>query len=150
MSNGLDVHFEVDLGELIEGSHVLLLGIRTMAPGTVGSVVRVKFDPPVVQSPTLSTGWGIESATDDRQTRYAPGTGGAEVDAIGRITFGDEDLGVAIPPEAQWIEMTFYPANGFEPAAWTRRVRVELPTGRILELSPWDGDLSFWTRPQST
>ncbi len=133
----IDVPFDVDLGELVEGQHIVVRGIelRTIS----GSVLHYDFVPGFRKSDRrLDTSWGLGEVHDNLGSEYDhSGAGGWGAHPDGVVRWGDEDLGRGIPKEASLVEMEFHPANSWTPTAeWVRRVRVDLRSGSVVERLP--------------
>ncbi len=136
-SRRIDVPFEVDLGELIEGQHIVTEGIELRT--TSGSVLHYDFVPGFPQRDRkLDTSWGLGQVRDDLGSEYDHGGGGgwgAHPDGI--VHWGDEDLGRGIPKTASWIEIEFMPAHYSNVSSpWISKVKVDLRTGSVIEVTP--------------
>jgi hypothetical protein len=131
----LDFSFDVDLGELMPGHHVVLRGIERgrlwptteKRPIPVDEVDHVHFEHVPGLTKTSSTpDWGFQ-ASDDVGTQYTQDEGGAFDGHSGGIsTHGFRDLG-RIPPEASLLTLKIHPANEWEPPEpWCRELVIDL------------------------
>lgn len=130
-SRTIDVAFEVDLGELIEGQHIVTQGIELRT--TSGSVLHYDFVPGFVQRDRkLDTSWGLGQVRDDLGSEYDhQGGGGWGAHPDGIVHWGDEDLGRGIPKTASWIEIEFMPAHYWTvPGPWISKMRVDVSSAR--------------------
>ena len=124
----LDIEFDVDLGELVEGHRVVARGILNL-PG--GAELHYELVPGW-DSAAAPTGWAV-SAHDDAGTDYGGVSGGAldPPGGDGTATHGIRDLGGPIPADANvlTLEVTLdRPLTGY-----TKRLVVELTTGALTE-----------------
>jgi hypothetical protein len=133
----IDLPFEVDLGELVEGQHIVTRGIELRT--TSGSVLHYDFVPGFPESDRLlDTSWGLGEVHDDLESQYEhSGAGGWGAHPDGVVHWGDEDLGRGIPKEASWVEIDFYPAHSWVPSTeWVQRIRVDLRSGSVVDRVP--------------
>jgi hypothetical protein len=123
----LDIVFDVDLGELIEGHHVVARGI------TLGeAALHYEFVPGFTDARLHELGgfgwYWMLSATDDVGTEYSDNNGGAfDPESGGAATHGIRDIGGEIPPHARRLTIRFEPAEDWTPAEpWRRQIVVDL------------------------
>jgi hypothetical protein len=126
MGRGLDVAFDVDLGELVEGHHVVARGITR-------TELHYEFVPGLAGPRPGGFGWyWLLAASDDAGTAYTDYNGGAFGSGGGAATHGTRDLGGQIPPSARRLTIEFEPAEGWTPPEpWRRRIVVDLQHKRL-------------------
>ncbi len=138
-SRTIDIAFKVDLGELIEGQHIVTQGIELRT--TSGSVLHYDFVPGFVRrdprDQDLDTSWGLGQVCDDLGSEYDhQGCGGWGAHPDGIVHWGDEDLGRGIPKAASWVEIEFIPAHYWTvPGPWIFKMRVDLSSGSVLQVT---------------
>ncbi|HEV3188382.1 MAG TPA: hypothetical protein VGZ04_10105 [Acidimicrobiales bacterium] len=128
----IDLPLNLDLGEIIEGQHVIIKGIES--PVTRGAVIHNDFNPGFsVRSADLDTSWGLGEIFDDVGTVYDHmGAGGWGPDEDGVVRWGDENLGSMIPTSATTLSISVYCANSWRPSsAWIRRFELSLATREV-------------------
>jgi hypothetical protein len=130
----LDVTFDVDLGELVEGHHVVLRGIERNPDE---AVLHYEFVPAVQDHERRDKGpffwyWTV-FASDDAGTRYADhNTGGFDPSGRGPSSHGTRDLGGVILVAARRLVLDFQPPWDYTPAAGVcTRLTIELATGAV-------------------
>ena len=124
----LDIAFDLDLGELIPGHHVVVRGIELAT-----SQLHYEFVPGMTDD-RMREGEGnfwwlwLLHVADDLGTQYSDDNGGAfDTRRGGPATHGARDLGGKVPPAATRLELTFEPTPGWNPpAAVVRRATVDL------------------------
>ncbi len=121
MDKHLDIWFDLDLGELVEGHHVVLRGIRLGDSGSeTESELHYEFVPGLVESERKTKGsffwfWTLR-CSDDVNTYYNGNNSGAfDPKPGGPASHGSRDLGGQIPPEASRLTIEFRPAGGWSP-----------------------------------
>lgn len=137
----LDIVFDIDLGELLEGHHVVARGLEISG---VGGVLHYEFVPGLRQHEIDLKGpffwyWTL-SAEDDLGTPYRDDNGGA-FDPDGKTAaHGTRYLGGPVPGSARRLRVNFTPAEGWTPTrSWCRELDIALPGGRVIEA---------WTDPR--
>jgi hypothetical protein len=134
----LDVAFDVDLGELVDGHHVVVRGIER-GPGE--AVLHYEFVPAVQEHERQDKGplfwYWMVYASDDIGTEYDDhNTGGFDPSGRGPSSHGTRDLGGAIPAVARRLVLDFEPPWRYTPAATVcRRLTIELATGAVTAVS---------------
>jgi hypothetical protein len=124
----LDVAFDVDLGELVEGHRVIARGIRNL-PG--GAELHYELVPGW-DSDSTPTGWEVV-VRDDAGSDYG-GVSGGVLDprgGDGTATHGLRDIGGPIPGEANVLTLEITPERPL--TGYVRRLIVDLATGAITE-----------------
>src|SRR6266545_3746909 len=124
----LDVTFDFDLGELIDGHHMVLRGIER-GPGE--AVLHYEFVPALQEHEGQDKGpffwYWLVSASDD--------TGGFDPSGHGPSSHGTRDLGGVIPTVATPLVLEFQPHSDYTPAAAVcTRLMIELATGAVTAL----------------
>jgi hypothetical protein len=131
----IDIPLDLDLGELVQGQHIVLRGIQLRT--TSGSVLHYSFVPGFRRDDhELDTSWGLGRVGDDLGSEYDhSGGGGWGADPDGVVRDGDEDLGRGIPKAARWIEIEFRPAHDRRTAGpRILKIRVAVPSGSVSEV----------------
>lgn len=138
-SRRLDIVFDIDLGELLEGHHVVTRGLEMSG---ADGVLHYEFVPGLREHETELKGpffwyWTL-SAEDDLGTLYRDDNGGAfDPDGM-TAAHGTRYLGGPVPGSARRLRVNFTPAEGWTPTrSWCRRLDVSLPDGRVTET--WTG-----------
>jgi len=141
----LDVVFDLDLGELINGHHVVVRGICfggpvppvSGEPELAESALHYEFVPGLTEERTSGRGffdclWGL-SAFDDTGTEYSPNTIGAFDPASGGpASRGTRNIGGHVPPGASRLTIQFDPPSGWTPPEpWHRQVVIDLNEKRL-------------------
>ena len=126
----LRVSFDVDLGELCEGHHVVARGIQVSEPW---SYLHYEFVPGMTSAECEGRPffwlWTMQ-ASDDLGTDYGDVGGGAFADSGGVATHGVRDIGCAIPQAASLLTLRFEPADGWEPdPGAVEQLTIDLRTG---------------------
>ncbi|MFI7423158.1 hypothetical protein [Nonomuraea sp. NPDC049684] len=142
-SRRLDIVFDIDLGELLEGHHVVARGLEL---SETGGVLHYEFVPGVRDEETDSKGsffwYWMLSAEDDLGTDYSNENNGGFDGKGGRAAHGSRMLGGVVPGSARRLRIGFQPAwEWTPPGPWCRRLDVELPDGPVTEV---------WTGPRET
>jgi hypothetical protein len=137
----LDIVFDIDLGELLEGHHVVARGLEM---SDAGGVLHYEFVPGLRQHEMETKGaffwyWKL-STHDDLGSPYCDDNGGA-FDSDGETAaHGTRYLGGSIPRSARRLRVSFTPADGWTPTqSWCRQLDIALPGGRVTEV---------WTDPR--
>jgi len=124
----LDIEFDVDLGELVEGHRVVARGVLNRLGGAELHYELV----PAWDSASPPTGWTV-IARDDIGTDYGGASGGAIDPPSGpaTATHGFLDIGGPIPGEAKVLGLEI--TTDRPPADYVRRLFVEIATGAVTE-----------------
>lgn len=130
----LDLEFDLDLGEMIPGHHVVVRGIELAT-----SQLHYEFVPGMTDERMREGGsnfwwlWFLHVA-DDLGTHYSDDNGGAfDTRRGGPATHGARNLGGTILSAATRLELTFKPAPGWDPPSEVvRRATVDLRRGTIV------------------
>ncbi len=131
----LDVVFNVDLGELIPGHHVVARGIergRTFEPPEAGPIRVEEVDSlhfehvPGLSGDTPTPDWGF-TVSDDVGTPYVNDDSGSyDGHSGGAATHGRRNLG-NIPPSASRLMLEIYPAHDWQPPEpWRHSLVIDL------------------------
>ncbi|MEW9551158.1 hypothetical protein [Nonomuraea sp. NPDC050783] len=132
----LDLVFDIDLGELLEGHHVVARGLEL--PEGEG-MLHYEFVPGIRQDEMDAKGpffwlWTL-SAEDDLGTPYHDSNTGAFDPNGVTAAHGSRHLGGRVPRSARRLRVTFAPAEGWTPARpWCRELDVALPDGPVTEI----------------
>jgi hypothetical protein len=130
----LDIVFDVDLGELIEGHHVVARGISLAPPE---AELHYEFVPGLTEARRHELGgfgwYWMLSATDDVGTGYGDNNDGAfDGESGGAATHGTRDIGGQVPPHARWLTIRFQPVEDWTPPEpWRRQIVVDLQLKRL-------------------
>ena len=138
----LTVAFDVDLGELVDGHHVVARGIER---SETGAELHYEFVP----GPTYESGpepfhwyWMLH-ASDDSRTEYRDDNGGGFDQSGGPAAHGLRDLGGVIPAQARLLTIDFEPPStwsGWSPTTpYVRRLVVDLVACAVVEVG-WSAD----------
>ncbi|UBU10281.1 hypothetical protein [Nonomuraea gerenzanensis] len=135
-SRRLDLAFDLDLGELVDGHHVVARGLELSAGG---GVLHYEFVPGVRPHETETKGpffwYWMLSAEDDLGTPYGDGNGGAFDTDGEEAAHGARDLGGVVPGAARRLRVSFRPPEGWTPAGtWCRQVEITLPDGPVTQV----------------
>ncbi len=128
------VAFDVDLGELVEGRHIIARGLEF---GETGAILHYQFAPgleagrPIIERADLQH-WKIHTE-DDAGTRYSDPGGGAFAGSGGpQPSHGVRDLGGHTPRAATRLTLWFEPGSEWTPPdGYVRRLDVDLRTGEV-------------------
>lgn len=133
----IDFPLNVDLGELIEGQHVILRGIENVEGSD--SQIHNDFVPGFTMK--RSPSWGLGAVTDDIGTVYDhSGAGGWGPDLDRVVRWGNESLGNTVPSDATRLSISFHCDNKWEPAEpWVERLVLNLKGGGIAQTHWSDG-----------
>lgn len=127
----LDVVLGVDLGELVDGRRVVVLGL---AFGAGRTDLHYAFVPAYAGAGDALRHWAWElGVRDDLGTAYASGSGAFDAVTPGAWSHGSRDIVPGLNPEARWVELRCSPAAG----DWTP---PDART-RVVELRRADGDV---------
>lgn len=134
-SRRLDLVFDIDLGELLDGHHVVARGLE-LSEG--GGALHYEFVPGVSGDEEDDKGpffwYWMLSTEDDLGTPYEDDNTGAFDPEGVAAAHGSRDLGGPVPPSARRLSVTFTPATGWTPAGpWCRRLDITLPDGPVEE-----------------
>lgn len=127
----LDLVFDADLGDLIDGHRVIARGLER-DPG----VLHYVFVPGLTEDEVAEKGpffwYWTPQAEDDAGTGYAGGDGGALSTRGGPESHGTRDLGAPVPASARVLRLTFAPAPGWRPTGpWHATLAIDLASGEI-------------------
>jgi hypothetical protein len=133
MNEHLDVVFDVDLGELVRGHHVVARGIM-LEDRLTEPELHYEFVPALAGQGGFDWYWMLE-VTDDAGTEYSDNNGGAfDGRGAGAASHGTRDLGGQIPPQARRLTIRFEPAEGWTPPEpWRRMIEIDLRERRLLD-----------------
>ncbi|MEV0391117.1 hypothetical protein [Nonomuraea sp. NPDC050643] len=130
-----DIVFDIDLGELVDGHHVVA---RALEFSDVGGVLHYEFVPGLREHEEETKGpffwyWRL-SVEDDLGTPYRDDNTGA-FDRSGRAAaHGTRYLGGPVPRAARRLRVDFTPPDGRTPARpWCRRLDITLPDGGVTQ-----------------
>jgi hypothetical protein len=128
----LDIAFDVDLGELVEGHRVIARGLELKTAS--GAVLHYEFVPGVERDERPFGWYWLLSASDDRGTTYGDENGGAFDHRDGRAAaHGERDLGGVIPKRATRLMLAFEPPSGWTPPEpWTRQIVINLGAREVV------------------
>ncbi|MCK2217069.1 hypothetical protein MF672_025225 [Actinomadura sp. ATCC 31491] len=133
-SRRIDLAFDVDLGELVEGHRVVARGLE-LSDG--GGVLHYELVPGLRPGETAAKGsffwYWMLSVEDDLGTPYLDDNTGAFDPEEGKAAaHGVRDLGGAVPGEARLLRIGLRPAEGWTPPRpWCRLLEVALPDGPV-------------------
>jgi hypothetical protein len=143
---GIDIAFDIDLGELTEGHHVIARGVelerrsftRALARGSRYiqsnySVLHYEEVPGRTPESTAPT-WGY-SVVDDIGTAYSDEFGGVDDFDGGVATHGFRNIGLTtIPSSASILTFAFHPSWGWTPPEpWRRTLILDLRRKDVLD-----------------
>ena len=129
----LDIPIDLDLGEIIQGQHVVIKGIERETER--GSVLHYDFVPGFdVDDRDLDTSWMLGTVKDDIGTVYDHGgEGGCGPDPDWIIRWGDERLGNTVPSDARTLTVETQHAHYLTPVGpWIRAFTVDLGSGKVI------------------
>ena len=143
----IDIAFDVDLGELVKGHHVVARGIE-LGLATTGAVDALEREPqlhyefvPGIEEHEQDADrffwyWTLR-VSDDVATHYRDDDSGVRApSAGGAATHGARDLGPPIPATASRLVLRFEPPARFEPpGGYRHELVIDLRAGRVLEPS---------------
>jgi hypothetical protein len=136
----IDIAFDIDLGELVEGHHVIARGIELLPAGS--SCLHYDFVPALANTMNTSREnkdgfwWYWKMCTsDDVGTVYLDrDTGMIDSRAEGEVSWGSRDLDGVIPESASVLTLRFEPPSGWvPPEPWRRVIRVDLRNRQVIE-----------------
>jgi hypothetical protein len=132
----IDIPLDLDLGEIVEGQHVVVKGIELGRPW--GSVLHNDFVPGFdTHDRNTNVTWGLGEVSDDVGTTYDHGGQGGwgpnPKDDL--VHWGDEHLGNSIPGDATFVTIEVHHAYEWTPPdRWIRKFTVDLGTGAVIDL----------------
>jgi hypothetical protein len=135
----IDIAFDIDLGKLVEGHHVIARGIELDLAGS--SCLHYDFVPALANTMNTSrekkhgSWWYWKMYTsDDVGTVYLDGdTGTFDGTTVGEVSWGSRDLDGVIPESASVLTLRFEPPKGWiPPEPWRRIIRVDLQNRRVI------------------
>ncbi|MEO3792746.1 hypothetical protein ABGB14_21240 [Nonomuraea sp. B10E15] len=131
----LDIVFDVDLGELVEGHHVVARGLELT---DAGGVLHYEFVPGLRQQEEETKGpffwYWMLSTEDDLGTPYNDYNNGAFDPDGEAAAHGTRHLGGPVPSTACLLHLNFTPAEGWTPPrSWCRQLDSSLPDGHVTE-----------------
>jgi hypothetical protein len=134
----LAVRFDVDLGELVDGRHVVTRGLEF---GETGTLLHYEFIPGVMAGRPLRERVGLQSwslhTKDDAGTLYSDPDGGAFAGGGGPApTHGERDLGGHTPSSATQLQIEItLTSDWIPPGTWIRQLNIDLVTGHTTTLT---------------
>ena len=134
-SRVIDIAIDLDLGEIIQGQHVVIKGIEMTT--SRGSVLHYDFIPGFDRDDReLDTSWSLGKVNDDVGTTYGHGgEGGWGPDPDWIVRWGDERLGNTIPSGAGTLTVEVHHAHYWTPPGhWVRSFAVDLTTGLVQDV----------------
>jgi hypothetical protein len=127
----LDISFEVDMGELMCGHHIVARGLQLRTP--FGSMLHYDCVPAVrgATEPDLDMSWGLGDVFDDVGTLYRrPDHGEWFLNTDADVNWGDWQLGNGIPAGAATLDVNYHQAHrGLPENPSTQILHVDLVTG---------------------
>ncbi|MEU4515761.1 hypothetical protein AB0G05_40235 [Nonomuraea wenchangensis] len=135
----LDIVFDIDLGELLDGHHVVARGLEL---ADAGAALHYEFVPGIRQHELDAGGqffwYWMMFAEDDLGTPYNDYNSGA-FDPDGKAAaHGTRNLGGPVPRSARRLRLSFAPPEEWTPVGpWCRRLDIALPGGHVTE--SWTG-----------
>ncbi|AQZ62151.1 hypothetical protein BKM31_12330 [[Actinomadura] parvosata subsp. kistnae] len=134
-SRRLDVVFDLDLGELVDGHHVVARGLELSGGEGVLHYELVPGPAPDEEERKGPFFWyWMLSTEDDLGTDYRDDNGGAFDPSGGPAAHGVRDLGGPVPASARLLKVEFTPAAGWTPPRpWCRRLEISLPDGGVTQ-----------------
>jgi hypothetical protein len=144
----IDVCFDIDLGELINGHHVVARGIerwlRPMPPAPPeepGAFLHFDFVPGLKEAEEESKGFQFDiwrlTADDDKGAPYGRSgySGCFELPVGTAVTRGYMSFGAEIPEGAARLTLRFEPAAGWTPPEpWVHKLVVDLAGAKVSEV----------------
>ncbi|GAA4956590.1 hypothetical protein HD597_001734 [Nonomuraea thailandensis] len=132
-SRRLDLVFDIDLGDLVEGHRVVARGMEMLDSG---GVLHYEFVPGVRPYETEVKGpffwYWMLSTEDDQDTPYRDDNMGAFDPGGEAAAHGTRQLGGPVPGSASWLRVSFRPAEGWTPTrSWCRQLEIALPDGVV-------------------
>jgi hypothetical protein len=124
----IDIPFDVDLGELVDGHRVIARGLELRG---LGAVLHYEFVPGIETEEQDRKGhffwyWTLR-ATDDRGTKYDDSNTGGFDTRGGPSIQGERDVGGRVPRRAATLRLAFEPPEGWTPPEpWRRAIVVDL------------------------
>jgi hypothetical protein len=139
MNKHLEIVCDIDLGELVEGHHVVVRGIRFGDPKIeTEAELHYEFVPGLLKSERESKGpffwlWTLQCC-DDVNTDYNGNNSGVfDPNSGGSASHGSRDLGARIPHEASRLTIEFEPPRGWNPVgSWRNQIVVDIKERRLL------------------
>jgi len=132
----IDVAFDIDLGELVDGHRVIARGLELRHSG---AVFHYEFIPGISAEEQETKGpffwyWTLH-ATDDRGTEYdSSNTGGFDTRG-GESVHGERDLGGRVPRRAARVTLAFEPPDGWQPPEpWRRTIVVDVDRREVVDV----------------
>ena len=138
----IDIPFNIDLGELVEGHHVVARGIELRPHGSSSPCLHYDFVPALANTMNASCEkrhgdwwYWMMYTSDDVGTAYADrNTGGFDNRTEGDVSWGSRDLDGIIPESATMVTLRFEPPRGWvPPEPWRRVVHLDLKSSRVME-----------------
>jgi hypothetical protein len=132
MTNDLQWVFDVDLGELCDGHHVVARGIRNVEPSAelhFDYVPGMRADE-AEERPFFWYWWLY--ASDDLGTEYNDNNSGSFSHRGGDSSPGERDLGGVIPSDASALTLRFEPVGDSKPSGpWIAQLDIDLRSGTV-------------------
>jgi hypothetical protein len=137
----LQVSFDIDLGELMPGHHVVARGIERGQPRlppsgsstSIEELDRLHYEHvPGLTKVSATPYWGF-TITDDVGTEYVDDESGAfDWQGGGPATHGFRNLG-RIPSDASLLTLTIHPSREWvPPEPWRRKLIIDLVHGAVV------------------
>jgi hypothetical protein len=122
--------FDVDLGELCEGHHVVARGISDEPNG---AELHYEFVPGLTAAETGAKEffwYWMLAASDDVGTEYDDSNTGGFSERGGAASHGVRDVGGVVPASATRLTLEFEPASGWTPSRdYVRTLIIDLESG---------------------
>ena len=131
----IDISFDVDLGELVDGHRVIARGLELRG---AGAVLHYEFLPGIDTDEQERKGhffwyWSLY-ATDDRGTEYDDSNTGGFDTRGGPSVHGERDIGGRVPRRATRLRIAFEPPEGWTPPEpWRRVIVVDLVKREVVK-----------------
>jgi hypothetical protein len=138
MEPNVDIKFQVDLGEIIPGQHVVTRGIEIADRSYEGrgSALYYSFVPGFRHNDTaVETGWSLGTVEDDLGTIYnhqCQGRWGPDADGV--VRRGDGFLGNIIPSVASILRVSICPV-WTPPEEWVKNFEVNVVDGTVININ---------------
>ncbi|MGA5765196.1 hypothetical protein [Nonomuraea bangladeshensis] len=135
----LDIVFDIDLGELVEGHHVVARGLEL---ADAAAALHYEFVPGIRQHEEDTKGrffwFWMMFAEDDLGTSYDDHNSGAFDPDGEAAAHGTRNLGGPVPRSARRLRLSFTPPEMWTPVGpWCRELDIALPGGQVTE--SWTG-----------
>ncbi len=131
----IDIPFDVDLGELVNGHRVIARGLELRGSG---AVFHYELVPGIEREEQNRKGhffwyWTLQ-ATDDQGTEYDDSNIGGFDTRGGPSLHGERDVGGRVPRRATRLRLAFEPPDGWSPPEpWQRVIVVDLVHRQVVK-----------------